>query len=280
MAVGPDERAVKAHVAGPEGRNGGQLRRDEVLLHDAVLPVQQLQDGQLDPVAPLVIRQGAAAHQDIQALRGDGLSQGLSGLLRPQVGQEVVHGEQGIPLPVAHGDPDHLAALEGHHAVELQGDGDPLVFSQAAVVVGLEEGQLIRLIQGILLQVQAGGVDMGRGDVHALVQPPAAQHRQHDRLAPVGPVHLVPRLERHPALVGTETGGLRQSDGPVHTLPLRLAGVQKLLIAGAVGVHGLQLRPVHPVIAVFLRIAQGLPQLLAPAVLLFLHGSDLLRRLL
>ena len=121
---------------------------------------------------------------------------------------------------------------------------------------------------------------MGRGDVHALVQPPAAQHRQHDRLAPVGPVHLVPRLERHPALVGTETGGLRQSDGPVHTLPLRLAGVQKLLIAGAVGVHGLQLRPVHPVIAVFLRIAQGLPQLLAPAVLLFLHGSDLLRRLL
>ena len=278
VAVGPDERAVKADVAGVEGGHRGQLGGNKILLHNAVLPVQQLQNGQLHPVLALVVQQGPAAHQDVQALGGNGLPQGFPGLLHPQVGQKVVDGEQGVPRPVADGHPDHLAVFQGHHPVELQGDGHPLVLPQAAVVVGLQKGQIVRLIEGVLLQIQAGGVDVGGPDVHALLQALPAHHRQHDGLAPVHPVHLVPGLQIHAPLVLPEAGGLRQGHSPVHALPLGLARVQKLLVAGAVGLHGLQLLPVHPVIAVFLVIAQGLPQLIAPALFLVLHGSDLLVR--
>ena len=77
VAVGADQGAVEADVHRPEGGDGAQLGGEEVLLHDAVLPVEQLQHRQLHPVAALVVPQGAAAHQDVQALRGDGLPQGL-----------------------------------------------------------------------------------------------------------------------------------------------------------------------------------------------------------
>ena len=168
MAVGPDEGAVKANIPGVEGRDGGQLSGDKILLHNAVLPVEQLQGGQLDPVLPLVPLQGAAAHQNVQTFGGNRLAQGLFGLLHPQVGQQVVDCEQGVPLPVADGHPDGLAALQHHHPVELQGDGHPLVLADTAVVVGFQKGQLLRLIEGILLQIQPRGVNVGRTDTGPL----------------------------------------------------------------------------------------------------------------
>ena len=274
MAVRADEGAVKADVHGGESGHGAQLGGDEVLLHDAILPVQQLQNGDLHPVAALVVGQGAAAHQQIQALSGDGLPQGLAGLFGPQVRQQVVDGEQGVPLPVADGYPDGLAALQGHHAVEFQGDGHPLILADAAVVVGLEEGQLVALIEGVLLQVQTGGVDVGRTDVHALAKAPAADDRQHDGLAPVHLIELVPRLYRHAPDKGLEARGLGHGYGALHALPLRLAVVQKLLIALAVGIHGLQLAGGQTVIAVLLLIGQGLAQGLAPAGLLVLVHNE------
>ena len=168
VAVSADEGAVKADVAGPEGGDGRQLGGDKVLLRDAVLPVEQLQSGQLHPILALVVRQGAAAHQDVQALSRDGLPQRLFGLLGPQVGQQVVDGEQGVALPVADGYPDGLAAFQRDHTVKLQRNGHPLVLAQAAVVVGLEESQLLRLVERILLQVQPGGVNVSGTDVGPL----------------------------------------------------------------------------------------------------------------
>ncbi len=47
------------------------------------------------------------------------------------------------------------------HPVDGQGPGQPLVFLDAAVVVGLQKGQVRVFIEGILLQVQAGRVDVG-----------------------------------------------------------------------------------------------------------------------
>ena len=82
---------------------------------------------------------------------------------------------------------------------------------------------------------------MSRTDVDALVQIFSADNGQHNSLAPVGLVHLVPRLELHATDIGTEAGGLRQCNGTVHTLPLGLASVQKLLVSGTVSLYGLQL---------------------------------------
>ena len=156
MAVGADEGAVEAHVHRPEGGDGGQLRGDEVLLHDAVLPVQQLQDGQLHPVAPSSSARGRLPTRIFRLSAGMASPRGFFTWSVAQVGQQVVDGEHGVVRPVAHRDPHHLSVLQRHHAVELQGNGHPLVLSDAAVVVGLEEAQLVALVQGVLLQVQPG----------------------------------------------------------------------------------------------------------------------------
>ena len=154
--------------------------------------------------------------------------------------------------------------------MELQGDGHPLVLADTAVVVGLEESYVICLIQGQLLQIQTGRIDMGRGDIDALLQPLPSDHRQHDGLAPVGLIHLVPGLQLHAPHKGLKPRGPDQRDGAVHTLPLSLARVQELLIAHAVGLHGLQVGSSHPVIAVFLVVGQAAAQLLAPGHFLVL----------
>ena len=161
--------------------------------------------------------------------------------------------------------------------MELQGDGHPLVLAQAAVVVGLEERELVGLIEGVLLQIQTGRIDVGRTDVGALVQILLAHDCQHHRFPAVHPVDLVSGLELHAPLIGPEASVLRQGHCPLHALPLRLTRIQKLLVTGAVGLQGLHFPGIHTVVAVFLIVAQGTAQLLAPGQFFFLiHWKNLL----
>ena len=192
------------------------------------------------------------------------------------MGQQVVDGKHGVVRPVAHRDPHHLSVLQRHHAVELQGNGHPLVLPDAAVVVGLEEAQLIALVQGVLLQVQPGGVDVGRPDVDPVLQAFPAHHGQHDGLVPVHLVDPVPGLQLHPPDIGPEAGGLRLGDGPVHALPLGLARVQELLVAGAVRLQRRALLRVQPVPAVLPLIDQGPAELLAPGQFFFFTHKTVL----
>ena len=109
----------------------------------------------------------------------------------PRWGSRSVITSRGSPLV---GADIHLyggAVPQRRDAMELQGDGDPLVFADAAVVMGLEVGQLPVLIQGIGLQVQPGGVDVGGGDLTPLRQRPLSDPGQQHALAPVGDVDLV-----------------------------------------------------------------------------------------
>ena len=248
MAVGGDHAAVQARVRGVGRWDHLQLRGDEVRLHKAVLLIQTLHHRQLDPVLALALH-GLAAHQQVQLLAGKGLAEGLLVLLRAQVGQQIADEQLGlVPLAQDHG--DHLAVLEGHHAVDGQRDGHPLVLADAAVVVGLQVGQLVLLIEGSGLQVQPGAVHVGGGDVDALGQALLADDSQHQHLAPVVHVHLVSRLEAHAPLVGPEALGLGQPDPLLDAFPLGLAGVQVCLVVLAVGVHGLPLPGGQTVIAV------------------------------
>ena len=137
-----------------------------------------------------------------------------------------------------------------HHSVEGQGNGGPLILLDPPIIVGFAVGHLLLLIQRILLQVQAGGVDVGRPDHRPLVQALLADHRQQEGLAPVVPVHLVPGPEFLPPDQGAEPGGFRQADGIVHALPLGLALIQKGLIAGAIGLDVLLLPRGQTVITV------------------------------
>ena len=150
MGIAADQGAVQTHLANVKSGDGGQLRGEEVLLGDAVHVVKNAHHGVLYPVLALV-GIGRAADQDIQALAGDALGHGLFHLIRRQMGQQVGDDELGLARFPADDHVHHLAALEGHNAVQLQRDGDPLVFLDAAVVVGLEVAQLVRLIHGDLL---------------------------------------------------------------------------------------------------------------------------------
>ena len=81
--------------------------------------------------------------------------------------------------------------------MQLQRDGDPLVFADAAVVVRLDVGKLRILIEGVGLEVQTRRVSMGRADVRAFGKRFFSDHGQQDGLAAVDGVDLVARLEGH-----------------------------------------------------------------------------------
>ena len=183
------------------------------------------------------------------------------------MGQQVVDDELRILRLVADVDGQHRAVRERHHAVQLQRDRHPLILADAAVVVGLEIGHLRFLVQGTGLQVKAGRVGVGGGDVGALTQRLFADYRQHDALAPVVAVHLVAGFQRHTRLKLHKAVLLRQLDAVLHAQPLGLAVVQKVLIGLAIVVHDGLFALRQTVKAVLRRVQQRLAQLT-----LFTHG--------
>ena len=266
MAIGTDEAAVQADIGGVDGRHRLQLGGGEVGLGDAVLVVQALEYLHLHAVAVIIVAQRTAAQQDVQRLAGDGLAQGLLALLRAQMGQQVGDHQLGL-ITLADADIRHGAVTQDHGAAQLQRNGDPLVLADAAVVMGLEVGQLAVLIQGGGLQVQTGRVDVSGGDLGALRQAAAADDGQHQTLAAVAGVDLIAGGQGHAALVLHEAMLLRQSDGGAGAEALRLAGVQERLVDGAVCLHLLQIRRAQHIVAV----AVILQQLLLQGLQFFTH---------
>ena len=110
VPVSADECTVEPDVARGEGGNGGQLCGEEVLLAHAVRLVEVLEHGQLDLAARIAVGIGQTAHDDVELLALDDLSGGLTHLLLPEVGKQVVDIEDGILGILA--DPDlHFAAV-------------------------------------------------------------------------------------------------------------------------------------------------------------------------
>ena len=164
---------------------------------------------------------------------------------------------------------DHVDGLTGggdDGAMQLQGDGRPLVLLDAAVVVRLEEGELVVLIERQLLEVQPGGIHVGGGEGHALGHGLFAHDGQHQRLAAVGAVNLVAGLELHAGHELNKALLLRQLYGVAHALALRARIVEEALVVLAVGVHGLAAGGAHGLIAVF-----GLIEELGAVIFLFFH---------
>ncbi len=259
MAVGADQAPVQAHLPASPGGDHGQLGGLEVRLDQAVLFVQQLHDVQLYQVAAFAHeRFGAKDH--IQLLALDALGQGLLHLIPSQVDQQIRDHQHGIPFVFADGDSDHGAVLAVHHAVDGQGDGGPLILLNAAVVMGLEVGDLRLLIERIGLDIQPGRVHMGGADVGALAQRLSADDGQGDGLIPVIVVDLVAGLCFHTGGKGLEAQAFRLCHGPGGGFPLGLAGVHKGHVALAVIVHGDPVLGVYPGVAVLGGRQQGLPE--------------------
>jgi len=128
---------------------------------------------------------------DIEFFGHEGFFHGLLALLAGQMRQQIEHREDGIALVFADADRDDPPVHIDDGAVQGQGPGQPLVFLEAAVIVGLHKRDLTFLVQRVLLQIQMRGVGMGRDQAQALRQrlcsPPGQQHclgakRQHDQI--------------------------------------------------------------------------------------------------
>ena len=168
VAVGGDERAVEADVAGLEGRDQFEFGGQEVLLNNAVLLVEEFQDVELHELGLLLTLEGQGADEDVQFLALDGVAEGALLLLTGQVRQQVGDDELRVALVLADVDGDDRAVALDDDTVEGQRNGRPLVLLDAAVIVGLEEREFILLVERVRLEVEARGVDMGRGDAQTL----------------------------------------------------------------------------------------------------------------
>ena len=112
------------------------------------------------------------------------------------MGEQVGDAEDGIGLVLAD---DHVhdgAVLLGHDAMDGQRQGDPLVLLDATVVVGVQRDELVLLLDGVLLDVEARRVDVRAEDVDAGRERLGAHVQEHEALAAVDGVDLVAGLER------------------------------------------------------------------------------------
>ena len=92
MAIAQDHGAVETHVAGGAGGHDLDLGREEVLLLDVVLFLEDVQehlfDGLLGGVLVVLVKlDGAAAHDHVEDLGVDGVHGGLGELLAREVDQ-------------------------------------------------------------------------------------------------------------------------------------------------------------------------------------------------
>ena len=147
MTVGGDEAAVEADVARLAGGHDLQLGGDEVLLHDAVFLIEELEDVELEAIRAVLSRERTAADEQVQALAGNGLVERLFALLAAEVRQQIVDDELRVALVRADVDGDRGTVAAHDHAVQLKGDRHPLVLADTAVVVGLEVGHLGLLVE-------------------------------------------------------------------------------------------------------------------------------------
>ena len=101
---------------------------------------------------------------------------------------------------------------------------------------------------------------MRRRDLRALGQALLTDDRQHQPLAPVAGVHLIPGLQRHAALILHKAPLLRRGDSRPGTEPFGLSRVQEGLVVRAVRLHLRQLHLVQRIIPVLVVPQQLLPQ--------------------
>ena len=241
VAVADDHAAVQAEVPALARGDHLDLGGEEVLLLHAVLLLQDGQDGGLHGLLVHVLL-GLTAYDHVQGLALNDHAGLLIHLGGGKMDEQIGDTHHGIVLIFADDHVHHGAVLLGHHAVEGQGQRHPLILLDAAVVVGIEIGKIRILIEGVLLQVHPGAVDVGAHDVEALLQRLAADDVQLDRLVHGVHVHPVPGLQGFDLLQVHVPGLLRPADGLPGAFPLGLAAVQIGPI-GLAQVHDLFLFP-------------------------------------
>ena len=167
MAVAADHAAVKADVAHREGGHELKLRAEEIALHNAVFFMEQLHNIELHKLAALIAAEGPAADENVELLAPHAVCKRALHLLLCQMGEQVGYNEFRLIRLLADAHIDLAAVAADDHAVQREGNCRPLVFFDAAVIMGFEQGHLKILIEWVGLEIKAGRINMRRGNPHA-----------------------------------------------------------------------------------------------------------------
>ena len=101
VAICANHAAVKADITGAERGDHSQVGGEEVLLHNAVLLMEQIEDVQLHLLADLVVFERQGAHQHVELLPFDAVFEGAGVLVLAQMGKQVGDTEHRLLLVVA-----------------------------------------------------------------------------------------------------------------------------------------------------------------------------------
>ena len=115
------------------------------------------------------------------------------------------------------------------HTMDCQGNSHPLVLLHTTVIMGVQISESAILIQGILLYIQSGTVDMGSEDVHSICHGLTADLEHGDGFVHPYAVYLISGFKSSAlfdqALQFTVTGLLNGIDNGVNALSLGLTVV-------------------------------------------------------
>src|SRR5699024_10451604 len=131
-----------------------------------------------------------ASHQQIQLLAFYDDAGLFLHLLRSQMNQQIGDGKDRLVLLFTDADFHSAAILHSHYPMYRQRQRYPLIFLDTAVIVCIEVGQLVTLIERILFHVYPRGIYMSTKDIHPLLQRTAADIEQRYALIHAHSIYL------------------------------------------------------------------------------------------
>ena len=232
--VCPQGCEIEAEFTGAASGHDLDLGGEEILFLDVVLFLEDGKDRFLNGFLFLFVRalNGLGADDNVQRLAFDNNGALLAHLVRGKMREQVGDADHGVLGVLADNDVHKAAVLLGNHAMHRKGHCDPLILLDAAIIMRVQIRKAGFLIHGVLLEVDAGRVDMRAHDVHTLFKGLLANHEKHDGLAHAVGVDAIARAElfalgdnfREIAIAML----FRKLNGLAHAFALGLAIVEKL----------------------------------------------------
>lgn len=174
VAVAEHHGAVEAQLACAAGGNDLELARKEVLFFHAIFLGEQREHGRfhgfffrellefgfLGVFLIFRLRGRAATCEHVEIFALDNLGGLLLHLVVGEVNEQVGDAEHGVACVFAHVHALNAAVFFRDNAMNGERQRDPLVLLDAAVVMRVEQRQIARFVERVLLDIQTRAVDV------------------------------------------------------------------------------------------------------------------------
>ena len=172
LSVTENHGFVQTKMACRAGRGDFDFGGRKVLFLKAVGVFHQFEDAELRLFADLLVIvflvDGTGGDEHVEGFAGDGGAERLAGLVAAKMREEVGDGQNGIIWLLADVQLDFRAVFLEDDAMEGEREGDPLVFLDAAIVMRVEQDELVVFVERRRLEVETRAVDMGADEFEAV----------------------------------------------------------------------------------------------------------------